>query len=73
MPVGRLEVGALADLVTLAPGHPVFAGASGPESCLDALLTAGDGRCFDQAWIGGQRHAPLEDVEFGNAVRRVMN
>jgi formimidoylglutamate deiminase len=71
-PVGAIEVGAYADLVTVDTASPLFAGADGPVSVLDALLAAGDGRCLDQVWIGGQRQAPLEEGDFGGAVRRIM-
>jgi formimidoylglutamate deiminase len=71
-PVGTIEVGAYADLITLDVAHPVFAGADGPASVLDALLTSGDGRCIDQVWVGGQRYAPMDEPDFGAAVRAVM-
>ena len=71
-PVGALEVGAYADLVTLDMANPLFAGAAGPASVLDALVTSGDGRCIDQVWVGGQRLAPLAEGDFGSAVRRIM-
>ena len=70
--VGAIEVASFADLVTVDPGNPLFGGAEGPEAVLDALVAAGDGRCLDQAWIGGQRNAPLEEGDFGTAVRRIM-
>jgi formimidoylglutamate deiminase len=72
MPVGAIEVGGCADIVTLDRESPVFAGAEGPHRALDALVTAGDGRCFENAWIGGHRCAPVEDVEFGGAIRKIM-
>jgi formimidoylglutamate deiminase len=71
-PVGSVEVGACADLVTIDMTNPVFAGASGPSSVLDALVTSGDGRCFDQVWVGGQRMAPRDGGEFGAGVQRIM-
>jgi formimidoylglutamate deiminase len=72
MPVGTLEVGACADLLTVDLANPVFAGAEGPHAILDALVTSGDGRCVEQVWIGGQRLAPQDDGDFGSAVRRAM-
>lgn len=72
-PVGTIEPGAYADLVTLEMANPVFAGAEGPAAALDALVTAGDGRCIDQAWVGGQRLAPQEEGDFGGAVRRILS
>jgi cytosine/adenosine deaminase-related metal-dependent hydrolase len=72
MPVGAIEAGAFADLITLEAANPIFAGAEGPAAALDALVTAGDGRCIDQAWVGGQRLAPQEEGDFGSAVRRIM-
>lgn len=71
-PVGAIADGALADIVTLDRESPVLAGAEGPHGALDALVTSGDGRCFENAWVGGQRCAPVDDVEFGSAVRRIM-
>lgn len=71
-PVGALAAGSFADVVTLDMSNPIFAGVTGPAGALDALLTAGDGRCIDQVWIGGQRLAPLEGGDFGSAVRRIM-
>lgn len=73
MPVGAIEPGAYADFVTLEIANPVFAGAEGPAAALDALVTAGDGRCIDQAWVGGQRLAPQEEGDFGGAVRRILS
>lgn len=70
--VGTIEVGSFADLVTVDPGHPLFAGATGPGAVLDALVTAGDSRCLEQAWVGGQRNAPQQDGDFGGAVGRIM-
>lgn len=72
LPVGTIEVGAHADVLTLDPQNPLFAGADGPSSVLDALLTAGDARCIDQVWVGGQRHAPLDGEDYGPAVRAIM-
>lgn len=71
-PVGALEVGAFADVVTLDKSSTLFAGADGPASVLDALVTGGDSRCIEHAWIGGQRLTPQEEGDFGNAVRRIM-
>ena len=71
-PVGAIEVGACADLVTLDMANPLFAGAEGADAVLDALVTSGDGRCIDQVWVGGQRCAPQEEGDFGAAVRRIM-
>lgn len=70
--VGTLEVGAFADVVALDMSSMLFAGADGPASVLDALVTGGDGRCIEHAWIGGQRLTPQEEGDFGSAVRRVM-
>lgn len=70
--VGTIEVGSFADLVTVDPGHPLFAGATGVEAVLDALVTAGDSRCLEQTWVGGQRNAPQPDGDFGGAVARIM-
>ena len=72
MPVGTIEVGACADVFTLELGDSVFATADGPASVLDALVTAGDGRCIDQLWVGGHRVAPVEGGEYAEAVRRIM-
>jgi formimidoylglutamate deiminase len=71
-PVGSIAAGAHADLVSLDASQPIFEGADGPSSCLDALLTSGDGRCIEQVWIGGRRQAPMQDLDFGSAVRRAM-
>jgi hypothetical protein len=70
MPVGTIEVGAAPTSSRSTWPSPVFAGAEGPHRVLDALVTSGDGRCFEQAWIGGQRRCAQEDVDFGGAVRR---
>jgi formimidoylglutamate deiminase len=72
LPVGRIEVGAYADLVTLDLANPVFAGACTPEAVLDALLTSGDGRLIEQLWVGSQRCVPRDPGEFGAAVRRAL-
>jgi len=72
MPVGAIEIGAFADLVTIDTANPIFAGATDPAAVLDALVCAGDGRCIDQVWVGGQRCAPQEEGDFGSAVRRIM-
>lgn len=71
-PVGAIEVGAFADLVTVDQANPLFGGAEGAAAALDALITAGDGRCLEQVWVGGQRYAPLQEGDFGAAVRRIM-
>jgi formimidoylglutamate deiminase len=72
LPVGSIQAGACADLCTLDLNQPVFSGADGPESVLDALVTAGDGRCIDQVWVGGRRFAPIEELASGPAIRRIM-
>jgi formimidoylglutamate deiminase len=71
-PVGAIEVGAYADIVTLDMANPLFAGCDSPHAVLDALVTSGDGRCIELAWIGGQRLAPQDGGDFGGAVRRIM-
>jgi formimidoylglutamate deiminase len=71
-PVGAVEVGAFADLVTVDLANPIFAGCDGPHAVLDALVTSGDGRCIELAWVGGQRLAPQEGGDFGSAVRKIM-
>jgi formimidoylglutamate deiminase len=71
--VGAIETGAWADIITLDLRNPIFAGAEGPEAVLDALITSGDGRCVEQVWVGGQRLAPLDEGDFGAAVRRIMS
>lgn len=73
MPVGAIGVGAYADLVTLDVSNVILAGAEGPAAILDALITAGDGRCIDQVWVGGRRLSPLDEGDFGRAVRRAMS
>ncbi len=70
--VGTIEVGAFADLVTVDSANPLFGGVADAEEVLDALVTAGDGRCLEQVWVGGQRYAPVEEDDFGAAVRRIM-
>jgi formimidoylglutamate deiminase len=70
--VGAIATGAWADIISLDPRDPIFAGAEGAEAALDALITAGDGRCVEQVWVGGQRLAPLDEGDFGAAVRRIM-
>ncbi|NGX16912.1 formimidoylglutamate deiminase [Wenzhouxiangella sp. XN24] len=72
LPVGALQVGSYADVVTVDAGAMLFAGCDGPHAVLDALITAGDGRAIDQVWVGGRRHVPLEGGEFGPALRRIM-
>ena len=72
LPVGSIEVGACADIVTLDMANTVFAGSDTPAAALDALVTSGDGRCIDQAWVGGQRVAPRDGGDFGAAVRGAM-
>lgn len=72
VPVGAIEVGAYADVVTVDTSAMLFAGCDGPGAVLDALLTAGDGRAIDQVWVGGRRHVPLAGGEFGPALRRIM-
>lgn len=73
MQLGALEAGAFADIVALDPASSIFAGAEGPAAVLDALVTGGDGRCIEQVWIGGRRLSPLDDGDFGGAVRRAMS
>lgn len=70
--VGVIAAGAHADIVTVDRNHPVFAGADGPASVLDALITAGDGACIEQRWVGAQRHVPADGGDYGDAVRRIM-
>lgn len=72
-PVGTIAVGSCADIVTLDMNNAIFAGADGPAAALDALVTAGDGRCIDQLWVGGQRLTPQDGGDFGAAVRRAMD
>jgi formimidoylglutamate deiminase len=72
LPVGVLAPGAYADIVSLDVSHPVFAGAETPAAMLDALVTSGDGRCLDQAWIGGRRFAPVDALDFGAAVKAAL-
>jgi formimidoylglutamate deiminase len=71
--VGVIETGAWADIVSLDSSQPVFAGAEGADAVLDALITSGDGRCIEQVWVGGRRLSPLEEGDFGSAVRRIMS
>ena len=55
-PVGVIEPGAWADIVSLDPNHPALAGLA-PERVLDALITAGDSRCLQSVWVGGRARA----------------
>lgn len=71
-PVGRLDAGAWADIISLDPGQPVLQGADTPDGVLDALLTAGDARCIHGVWVGGRRIGHGRSADFGATARRVM-
>jgi formimidoylglutamate deiminase len=72
-PTGRLEPGAWADLVALDPDAAVLQGAATPDAALDALVTAGDGRCLAGCWVGGSRVAAIEEgADFRQVVRALM-
>ncbi len=50
---GRIEVGCLADLLTLDAAHPHLAGLEG-DALLDAWLLAGDDRLVREVWSAGR-------------------
>jgi formimidoylglutamate deiminase len=51
---GRIERGAIADIIALAPEHPVLVGRTG-DQILDSWLFTGDGRCVGAAWVAGKQ------------------
>ncbi len=53
-PVTGLAVGASADVVSLAAGHPALVGRSG-DALLDGWIFAGDSRCVETVWRRGAR------------------
>ncbi len=64
-PVTGLAVGAGADVVSLAAGHPALVGRSG-DALLDGWIFAGDSRCVETVWRRGARvveHGRHRDAE----------
>lgn len=53
LPVGRLDVGAWADLVVL-DGHDPVLGGLAPPRALDALVTAGSAAAFSDVYVAGR-------------------
>lgn len=51
---GGIAAGASADLVSLNPDSPAFAGRSG-DQVLDSFIFATDGRCIDSVWRAGRK------------------
>jgi len=66
-PAGRLEPGAVADIVALDPNHAALAGRR-EDQLIDSWLFAGDGRCVQDVWVAGRqvvaggRHVNRTDV-----------
>jgi formiminoglutamate deiminase len=54
LPAGKIESGALADLVVLDMGQPALAG-HGPDTVLDAMLVGGGRELVADVWVGGRR------------------
>ncbi len=53
---GRIEVGARADLITVALRDPAFAGTVGdPEAVAGALVLGGTPAMVEDVWVGGRR------------------
>lgn len=69
--VGEIAAGRFADLVSVDPGAPLLEGTAGPHEALDALVTAGDSRCFEKAWVGGVAAGGAAEPAFGGVARRL--
>jgi formimidoylglutamate deiminase len=65
---GGIQVGAPADLFSLATNHVIFAGRTG-DRVLDTLIFAGGDQCIDSVWRAGRRvvskgrHVEREKIE----------